>query len=107
MKGSIIEMQSKIIFVIIFMLSFSVVHDSFISLLDKSGHKHIVYEMDDESLSSECNDFNEVHDMLHFVAIVDDYQSEHIEFVKRDSIPHVVIQYSPPLEKTSYKPPIA
>jgi len=32
---------------------------------------------------------------------------EQIEFLKRETIPHIGMQYSPPLEKTSYKPPIA
>jgi len=100
-------MQSKIIFIVLFMLSFSVFHDSFISFLDKSEHSEIAHYMSDEAPSSECTEFNEMHNMFHFMAIVTPLKNSHIQLAKREDIPHLIIQYTPPLEKTSYKPPIA
>ena len=100
-------MQSKIIFVVLFMLSFSAFHDSFLSVIDKNEHTNVVHYINDNSVSSECTEFNEVHNMLHFMAIMDDNKNEQVQFAKLETIPHVVMQYSPPLEKTSYKPPIA
>ena len=100
-------MQSKIIFVVLFMLSFSVFHDSFISLLDKSEHSDIAHYMSDEAPSTECAEFNEMHNIFHFMAIVTSSKNSHIQFDKIETIPHLVIQYTPPPEKTSYKPPIA
>lgn len=99
-------MQVKVIYVVLFMLSFSAFHDSFLSILDHNKHTDIVHYIDDQTTSSECTELNEIHSMLHFMAILEDYKNVHIEFAKRETIPHVVLQYSPPLEKTSYKPPI-
>ena len=100
-------MQSKIIFTILFMLSFSVFHDSFITLLEKSEHTEIVHYMSDEAPSSECAEFNEMHSMFHFMAIVTPYKESQIQLAKRETIPHLLAQYTPPLKKTSYKPPTA
>jgi len=99
-------MQSKMMFLVLFMLSFSAFHDSFLSILDKNKHTDVVHYINDKVTSSECADFNEMHNMLHFMAIMEDYKTEQIEFAKLETIPHIVLQYSPPLEKTSYKPPI-
>ena len=100
-------MQSKIIFVVLFMLSFSVFHDSFISLLNKSEHANSVHHMSDKSPSPECMEFNEIHNIFHFMAIVSPPNDTQIHFAKKETIPHLTIQYTPPLKKTSYKPPIA
>ena len=89
------------------MLSFSTFHDTFISLIDKSEHVNIVHYMSDKDHISECTEFNEIHNMMHFMAIVETYKDAQIHFAKREPIPHIMTRYSPPLNKTSYKPPIA
>lgn len=99
-------MQSKIVFVVLFILSFSVFHDSFISLIDKNEHRDIVHYMSDEAPTPECAEFNEVHNMLHFMAIVTTYNNTHVQLSKIESIPHLLVPYTSPFEKTSYKPPI-
>ena len=99
-------MQSKIIFVVLFMLSFSVFHDLFISLIEKDEHTNIVHYMSDEAPSPECAEFNEMHSMFHFMAIVTTYTNTQIQLAKIESIPHLLLQYTSPFEKTSYKPPI-
>ena len=100
-------MQSKIIFTLLFMLSFSVFHDSFISLLEKNEHTEVVHCMSDKAPSTECAEFNEMHSMFHFMAIVTPYKESQIQLAKRETIPHLLAQYTPPLKKTSYKPPTA
>ncbi len=94
-------------FVVLFMLSFSAFHDTFISVIDKNEHKKIVHYMSDEAPSSECAEFNELHNMFHFMAIVTTYHDILIHLAKRETIPHILLHYVSPLEKTSYKPPIA
>jgi len=99
-------MQSKVIFVVLFMLSFSVFHDSFIFLIEKNEHTDIVHYMSDEASSLECAEFNEMHSMFHFMAIVTSYKEIQVQLAKIKSIPHLLIQYASPFQKTSYKPPI-
>lgn len=100
-------MQSKIIFIVLFMLSFSSFHDSFISLIvEKNEHTNIVHYMSEEAPSSECAEFNEMHSMFHFMAIVTSYKNVQVQLAKIESIPHLLTQYTSPLEKTSYRPPI-
>lgn len=100
-------MQSKIIFTVLIMLSFSIFHDSFISLLEKGEHTNIVHYLDAEAPSEECAEFNEMHSMFHFMAIVESYTSDQVYIAQKETIPHLLIQYTPPIKKTSYKPPIA
>ena len=47
-------MHSKVIFIVLFMLSFSIFHDTFISLIEKNEHTDIVHYISDEAPSSEC-----------------------------------------------------
>lgn len=100
-------MQSKVIFTVLIMLSFSIFHDSFIALLEKSEQSNIVHYIGNEVPYEECAEFNEIHSMFHFLAIVDMYTNDQIHVSQKESIPHHLIQYTPPLEETSYKPPIA
>lgn len=99
-------MQSKVIFVVLFMLSFSVFHDSFISLVEKNEHTNIVHYLCDEAPSPECAEFNEMHSMFHFIAIVTMYKEIQILLAHIECIPHLLIQYPSPFNETSYKPPI-
>jgi len=74
-------------------------------LLDKSDHREIVHYMSDEVPSSECAEFNEIHSMFHFMAIVTPYKESQIQLAQRETIPHLLAQYTPPHKKTSYTPP--
>lgn len=100
-------MQSKIIFVVLFMLSFSIFHDSFISLLDKNEHTSSVHHMSDKIHTSESTELNEIHNIFHFMAIVTPRKNTQIHFAKKETIPHLTTKHTPPIKKTSYKPPIA
>jgi len=100
-------MRSKIIFLILFMLSFTIFHDSLMPLIEKNKHTDVAHYLSDTAPTQECADFNEIHSMFHFMAIVTPSKNTQMQFAKRETIPHVSLEYSPPLEKTSYKPPIA
>lgn len=101
-----IRMRSKTIFVVLFMLVISIFHDSLITLLKKNTHTDIVHYMSDDAHTQECTEFNKIHSMFHFIAIVIPSKNTQIKFAKRETIPHLLINYSPPLEETSHKPPI-
>lgn len=98
-------MRSKMMFLVLFMLSFNVFHDSFIALIDKSEHANILQYADEQSPSSECDEFTKMHKMFHFMAIVTSIKNVQVQFAKRENIPHILVQYTPPYKKTSYKPP--
>ncbi|HEY9189248.1 MAG TPA: hypothetical protein VIM88_00090 [Sulfurovum sp.] len=100
-------MRSKVVFVVLFMLSFTVLHDSFIALVEKNVHANTVHCSGDVAPSSDCKEFDTMHGMLHFVAIVTSFRSMQIEFAKKEYIPHFLTRYTPPPVKTSNKPPIA
>lgn len=89
------------------MLSFSSFHDSFFAILDKNKHTDVVHFMGDKVTSTECSELNEVHSMFHFIAVLSTVTHYKLQSLKRDTIPHSIIPYTPPLEQTSYKPPIA
>ena len=88
------------------MLSFSILHDSLMPLIEKNKHTNMAHYLSDTEPTQECADFNEIHNMFHFMAIVTPSKNTQLQFAKKETIPHLLIKYSPPLEKTSYKPPI-
>lgn len=100
-------MRAKIIYVVLFMLAFSAFHDSFISLIDTSKYTDVVHYVNNDVPGSESSEFNEIHSMFHFMAIVSTNKNMQIHFDKREAIPHLLVQYTSPLTRTSYKPPIA
>jgi hypothetical protein len=99
-------MQSKVIFFVLLMLSFTIFHDTFISLIEKNEHTNIAQYMSDEVPSSECTELNEIHSMFHFMAILRVYTGIQIQLVKIESIPHRTIPYASLFDKSTYKPPI-
>lgn len=100
-------MQSKIIFVVLLMLSFNIVHDSIMPFFEKHEHTDIVHHLSDSASAQECTDFDMVDSMLHFMAIITPSKNMQIQFSNKESIPHLLIQYTPPLQESTYKPPIA
>ena len=44
--------RSKVIFIVLLMLSFNILHDSFISFVEKNKHAQIVQTMNDDAPSS-------------------------------------------------------
>lgn len=100
------SMQSKVIFFVLLMLSFTIFHDTFISFIEKKEHTNIAHYINDEAPSPECTELNKIHSMFHFMAIVPAYKGIEIQLVKIESIPHRAILYSSLFDKSTYKPPI-
>jgi hypothetical protein len=106
MEGKYTMIRSKIIFVVLFVLSFSIFHDTLMPLLEKNIHTDTVHYVSDNAPTKECADLNKIHSMLHFMAIVMPTKDSNPHFAKSETIPHLLVNYTPPLEKTSHKPPI-
>jgi len=100
-------MRSKIIFVILFMLTFTVMHDSVINIIQKNEHTSISNYTDTHVVSQECNELQEVHGMFHFVGLLMSYQNTFVQLQKEETLSHNLLQYTSPNLETSHKPPIA
>lgn len=101
-------MRSKIIFVVLFMLTFTVMHDSVINIMQKSDHSSISHYMSTDVTSQECSDIqHEVHSMFHFVGLIMPYKSTLLQLQKEKTLSHNLLRYTLPHKETSYKPPIA
>jgi hypothetical protein len=104
-------MKSKIIFTLLFMLSFNTFHDYLITLMDKSDHTSIVLCLDQVSAVSDTDttaaDYEKIHSMFHFMAIMIPHDNNQIHYSKKETIAHSLQEYTPPFKKSSYKPPTA
>lgn len=92
-------MQSKITFTLLLMLSFTIFHDTFMTHLDKHGHTNIAHYLGHDTSSEACIKYTEIHNMCHFMAILDTYTNTPIFIVKKESIPHLLIDHTPPTSK--------
>lgn len=100
-------MRSKITFVLLFMLAFTVMHDTVIHMMHKSDHAGISHYVHTDTAPQECSDMHKVHNMFHFVGIVIPYKSTFVQFQKEKTLSYDLLQYTLPHKETSYKPPIA
>ena len=100
-------MRSKIIFVVLFMLTFTIMHDSVINIMQKSDPSSLTYYVNSDVVSQECTDIHEAHSMFHFVGLVTPYKSSFIQLQKEKTLSHNLLQYTLRHKETSYKPPIA
>ena len=100
-------MRSKIIFVVLFMLTFTVMHDTVINIMQKSDHSSISHYVSTDVPAQECSDIHEVHSMFHFVGLIMPYKSSLLQLQKEKTLSHNLLQYTLPYKETSYKPPIA
>ena len=100
-------MKSKIIFTLLFMLSFNTFHDYIITLIDKSDHTSFVQGVEKTFPVSDTVDAEKIHSMFHFIAIMIPCHNDKIHFAKKDTIVHSLQEYTSPFKRSSYKPPIA
>ncbi len=94
-------------FVVLLMLSFTVMHDTVINIIQKSDHSSISHYVNTDIVSQECTDMHEVHNMLHFVGLVIPYRYAFVQLSKEKTFVHNLLRYTLPHKETSYKPPIA
>ena len=101
-------MRSKIIFVVLFMLTFTIMHDTVINMMQKNNHSSVSYYVNIDVVSQECTDIqHEVHSMFHFVGLIMPYKSTLLQLQKEKMLSHNLLRYALPYKETSYKPPIA
>lgn len=100
-------MQAKIIFYVLFMLSFTVAHDTFINIIHSNDHASISHSQTQEVSYQECEDMDEIHGMFHFVGLFMSYKNSFIQLPTKPTLSYDSFQYSPPFKESSYKPPKA
>ncbi len=100
-------MRSKIIFVMLFVLTFTIMHDTVITIMQKSDHSGISHYVSTDVLPQECSDIHEVHSMFHFVGLIMPYKSTFVQLQKEKTLSHNLLRYTLTYKETSYKPPIA
>lgn len=100
-------MRSKIIFLVLIMLTFTVMHDTVINIIQKSDHSSILHYVSTDVPLQECTDVHEVHSMFHFVGLIMPYKSTLVQLQKEKTLSHDLLRDTLPYKETSYKPPIA
>ena len=106
MKESI-NMRNRVIYFVLFMLTFTVVHDTVINVIHNYEHT-VVSDNEHKMLDSEtCETIDEIHGMFHFVGLIMPYKSDFMQPAKKETLSHRQFQYSPPFKKSSFKPPKA
>lgn len=100
-------MQTKIIFILLFMLSFTIMHDTAINILDDKDELHISEYIDCKSETHEYTDVHDMHNIFHFIALSTTIITYEVSLKKAKTFSHNLLCYSPPHLKNSHKPPIA
>jgi len=98
-------MKFVVVWAVLFVLSFSTLHDIFLSTIDNKDPKISHFVMDSDPLL-QYTEINEVHNLLHFIAILDFDQVSlnilsHFTLLSEQKLPSTA-----PVIETSYKPPI-
>ena len=100
-------MKKKFIaFLLLFALFFNIAHATIISIEDdchnETAHEYIL----EQSEPSDCGDLCELHHLFHFMGILDDtfYTAQPLQ--TQEHFGQRAVLYTPPFQKTSFKPPI-
>lgn len=100
-------MRSKMLWIVLSLLSFNILHDSFMALLDQNRHTSVVCYTGNEAPMQECDESCEIHKIFHIMAIVTTEKSGWIRFQKENILMLDPFLYRQPNAKSAYKPPIA
>lgn len=101
-------MRNNMIFVALCALFFSAFHDSLMPLFETQEHTSVVHCQSDSTLVSDthgCDECKQIHNILHFIAIVVSAKEVRVRFVKQERFSHIPHAYAFALQKSSYKPP--
>lgn len=99
-------MSSKTTFLLLLMLSFSLFHDSFISLIDHPSQSHIQSSLT-HNWETTTLDISEIHKLFHFVAILATIPNYTSKVKTQRPLALVLHSYHPPFPRISHRPPIA
>ena len=104
-KESIV--RSKVVFLLLFMLSFTVMHDTVITLLDNDENVLVSHYVSVDKQASDVAYVHDLHGMFHFMAVVTPLMPV-LEMLKSEQTLCVYsLQYILPHLESSTKPPIA
>jgi len=100
--------KSRVTFILLFMLLFSIAHDSIINVIDENEILSVSHYADDStsiSKSNKVDDIHDIHNMFHFIAIMSSSQYLAI-FDKKQILLTSLIRFSLPHYNNYQKPPI-
>ena len=88
-------------------LLFNITHASIIAMEDDCPHESSHVYIMEQTQASECGDLCDMHHLFHFMAIIN---TSHIHFyalLQQEKLTQSISHYTPPFQKTTFKPPIA
>jgi len=99
-------MQSKIIFLVLFMLSFTVMHDTVINILDNNENVPVTQYANADSQTQDIADIHDMHGMFHFIALITPLTPPQVALQSMNILSVYLLQYTLPHYQSSNKPPI-
>ena len=102
-------MRSKVIFLLLFLFSFVIAHDSVMVAIDNPSVQTIDICSDDihaEHEASVSSEWGQLHAMFHFVALTSDIPLLTVNTISKRCVASMPALHPSPLKETSYKPPI-
>jgi len=88
------------------MLSFNTFHDSFLYIIQKGHDGYAMNYIQTQNSSTECFETNNIHQLLHFIAIIEVNINKYTIAISRELISIKLVQYTPPFKQNTIKPPI-
>jgi len=99
-------MQSKIIFLMLFMISFNMMHDTVIHILDDNAKLSLSEYIQNMKQTSDVQDMQNIHDMFHFIALIPVMHISLKPLKARNIFSAYVLQYTLISLNKHTKPPI-
>ena len=99
-------MRSKIIFLLLFMLSFTVMHDTVINMLDNNEKLPISEYVNNTKQAHDVADVHDIHSMFHFIALTPTINTLLEPLKKGNRFSCYVLKYTFPSLGNNNKPPI-
>jgi len=100
--------KKKIVqFLLLLSLFFGIAHASVIAIEDECHHETAHEYVLEQSQSTECGDLCDMHHFFHVIAILDMQSTIWNTDYVQESLIHKNNRYTPPVQETIIKPPIA
>ena len=99
-------MRSKVVFLLLFMLSFTVMHDTVINILDNDENVLVSHYASVEKQAANVADVHDLHGMFHFMALVTSLAPVLEALKSEHTLSIYLLQYTLPHLESSTKPPI-
>ena len=90
-----------------FTLFFNIAHATIIAVEDNCHHETTHEYVAEKTQSNDCGDLCDIHHLFHFTAILDDALFSFEPLKAKTFFRQKITFYTPPLQQTSIKPPIA